>query len=596
MKFQIQADRCVGCGTCQGQCHGWCIERQPDGKYHIDENRCLSCGSCMTVCTRGAILEVGDTAAHPHHDRIEKAADIVVLGAGAAGLVAAARAAAVSDCKVIVLEKMPFVGGGMNFASDWRIYGSQWQERRGIPNLMQKKMQEAMDATFWQLDSALVYQAYANTGKFFDWFETIVPEDCEFIEGMYIFDQPHGGQILPFIKGQRGVGLYTSKVLQRFCREHGVEILTRHEAVDFELTDGKISAVLAEDPGGEVRVSCKVVVMSTGSWISNKELIRKYAPDFGKNKPRLDAHTSVAYTGDGIKLGEKAAAWVDYDSLCLRLMGPMGGKGPGAADAFAHSRSVLYVNKNGKRWVNEDTMIRKDDAFSIANQLAKQPGGLNFVIFEQEMCRKFAEKQGKAPIPTRADDHGPLFLPDNWEEQMALLREPGGVEKVMAMTMKDMPGMPGGMPPGIAGGPGGGSFVVADTIEELAEQAGIDPVGLRQTIENYNIMCAEGMDREYFKDPEDLIPFGNGPYYAVRGELATDGGFGGVQIDKDTRAYSGRKDGSVIENLYVPGDLSASRFLNYQGVKVQVINDLAWAVSSGYSAAEAAVASLRGDA
>ena len=41
-----------------------------------------------------------------------------------------------------------------------------------------------------------------------------------------------------------------------------------------------------------------------------------------------------------------------------------------------------------------------------------------------------------------------------------------------------------------------------------------------------------------------------------------------------------------------PGDLSASRFLNYNGVKVQVINDLAWAVSSGYSAAEAAVAEL----
>lgn len=157
------------------------------------------------------------------------------------------------------------------------------------------------------------------------------------------------------------------------------------------------------------------------------------------------------------------------------------------------------------------------------------------------------------------------------------------------------PGGPGGdepmgMPPGIPGG--GMGIFCGETLEELAEKAGINYEGLKETIENYNKMCEEGFDREFFKAPSEMVPFGEGPFYAVRGDLATDGAFGGIQVDKDTRAYSDPVKKTIVEGLYVPGDFSASRFLNYHGVKVQVINDLAWAVSSGFSAANAAVADL----
>jgi fumarate reductase flavoprotein subunit len=166
-----------------------------------------------------------------------------------------------------------------------------------------------------------------------------------------------------------------------------------------------------------------------------------------------------------------------------------------------------------------------------------------------------------------------------------------------------MPGVPGegspeGGAPGAPGAPGEdgpgmpSSFFCADTLEELSKKTGIDYAGLKATIENYNQMCADGFDREFFKLPDEMIPFGNGPFYAMKGELATDGAFGGIQIDKDTRAYADPVAKKVVEGLYVPGDFSASRFLNYNGVKVQVINDLAWAISSGFSAAEAAVADL----
>lgn len=609
MKFQIVADRCVGCGACAGQCHGRCISRV-GRKMHIDESKCLSCGSCMTVCKQEAILAVGDTYEHTPHAPIELDCDIVVLGSGGAGLVAASRIAAISDKKVIVLEKMPYIGGGLNFASDWRIYGSQWQEKRGIPNLMNEKIRNAMDATNWQLDHELVYQAYANTGKFFDWFETLVP-DATFVEHMYVFDIPHGGQIVPFPineQGMKSCGLFTSKALQKFCLEKGVEILTRHKAIDFELTNGKISAVIAQDPGGITKVRCKSVILSTGSWISNKKLMEKICPDFAKAPVRADAHTSLAYTGDGIPLAEKAGAYVDYGSMCLRLMGPMSMAPGNAAGAISRSASCIFVNKEGKRWINEGTVIRTDNAFGIAQILVQQPQGVSYTLFEAHMAEQLYKQLDGKPLAGKADDHPqhPIPIPDNYKEELDLLAQPGGEMKVMMMSMPDMPGMPGvpgegspeGDAPGAPGAPGEdgpgmpSSFFCADTLEELSKKTGIDYAGLKETIENYNQMCADGFDREFFKMPEEMIPFGNGPFYAMKGELATDGAFGGIQIDKDTRAYADPVSKKVVEGLYVPGDFSASRFLNYNGVKVQVINDLAWAISSGFSAAEAAVADL----
>lgn len=586
MKFQV-TDRCVGCGSCIGNCHGHCMS-MVDGRAWIDQSRCLACGSCMTACKMEAILEDGDTYKHPAHEPITLDCDIAVLGSGGAGLVAAARAAAISDKKVIVLEKMPFVGGGMNFAADWRIYGSQWQEKRGLPNLMSEKMRDAMDATNWQLDHELVYQAYQNTGKFFDWFETMVP-GYEFDECLYVFDRPHGGQINPFPRddtGRNSCGLFTSRVLQKYCREHGVEILTRHRAVDVEMENGRISAVIAEDPGGKTIVRCKSVIMSTGSWISNRALLEKLEPDYAKIPMPLEAHTSVAYTGDGIPLAEKLGAYIDYDSMCLRLMGPMGMAPGRALSAISRSPACLFVNLDGKRWVNENTTIRTDNAFGIAQVLVKQPKGVSFTLFERNMVQEVYRRLDGAPLPGNADNpDGPIPIPEDYLEQLDLLCQPDGMQKLMAR----MGGGPGG---GGAPGGGGQSFFYGNTLEELAEKAGISPEGLKETVCAYNEMCRDGMDRAFFKDKEQMVPFGDGPFYAIRGQLSTDGAFGGIQVDKDTRAYGDPVKKTVIPGLYVPGDFAASRFLNYNGVKVQVINDLAWAISSGFSAGNAAVADL----
>ena len=64
--------------------------------------------------------------------------------------------------------------------------------------------------------------------------------------------------------------------------------------------------------------------------------------------------------------------------------------------------------------------------------------------------------------------------------------------------------------------------------------------------------------------------------------LGTDGAFGGVLVNGNMQAY--RADGALIPGLYVTGDFASGRFLNMGGVQVQVLNDMSWALASGFLA------------
>ena len=136
----------------------------------------------------------------------------------------------------------------------------------------------------------------------------------------------------------------------------------------------------------------------------------------------------------------------------------------------------------------------------------------------------------------------------------------------------------------------GKSIARANTLEELAAELGIHAENLKATVAHYNEMCKAGIDTEYFKDPDEMLPFTKAPYYAVSGGLGTDGAFGGVLVNENIQATA--KDGGLIDRLYVPGDFSSGRFLNIRNNKVQITNDLSWAFASGWIAGGSAVESL----
>ena len=581
MKFQI-TEKCIGCGTCLAACRVGSIPPggpvapraarpedkpvQKDGdKYRIDQEKCIGCAGCAATCPVGAIISADDTLEWEKHDPITMDADLCVIGGGGSGLVAGVYAASLGK-KVVILEKMPYASGGARFAADWRVFRSRWQKERGLPDELGRMLLKGMDATEWSLDPKLVYNALRNTGHFFDWFQTLVP-DYEFQEGVYAMDRGDPqAQKVPFVKpvnGRSPNGEFYAQVLIDECQKRDIPLLCRHQVTDIEMKDGKVSAVIAKDPGGVITVNCRACVLASGSWIRNREIMQKMFPEFWKLLPHMEPsqHASYAYTGDGIHLAEQAGADIDYDSFVLRCMGPLGMVPSMAASAISSSPKCIWVNLSGKRWMNEGNMARAgmsgSVSFAMGTQLSYQPKGLNYAIFDQGMAEKTKADMDSGDAP--ASFFGPMRIPDNFLQEM----------DEAAARCQD------------------GTLVRGDTLEELAQKAGIDPEGLLKSVEEYNAMCAAGEDTLLFKPADQMIPFTGGPYYAVQGHLNHDGAFGGVKINPETRAY--RPDGSMIENLFVPGDFASGRHTNFGGVKEQVINDLGWAISSGWTAGNAAV-------
>lgn len=127
----------------------------------------------------------------------------------------------------------------------------------------------------------------------------------------------------------------------------------------------------------------------------------------------------------------------------------------------------------------------------------------------------------------------------------------------------------------------GKHLIIADTIEELAEGMGVPADALAETIKKYNEACKAGKDEDFFKPAQHLKALETAPYYAFSTFLATDGAFGGIEVNENMQVLGA--DGP-IENLFAGGDICSSYYVIGEGRKNTIINDFSWAVASGYVA------------
>jgi hypothetical protein len=547
----------------------------------------------------------------------QKNCDLVVLGGGGSGLVAAVRAAQLTGKKVIVLEKDSTAGGGAQGARTIRTFGSKWQAKRNIPDTTAEYAHEKMNWMYWWLDEKLVNNCLRGTGQFFDWLcEQGGNIEDKFTPGKYVFAHSEYDPVGPQMSG---LGKFVTEMMKEKCKTYGVEVLTKHPVVDVEVKNGKIVAAIAKSDAGYVRVACKACVLATGSWIRNDEIMKKYAPEFyatmqstgqggapgapggqggpggapggggeggapgGPGGPEGGArgeggapggegggvpggarggsnvgHTSPNYTGDGIPLAEKVGAFVDYDSFCIRPMGPLPGGGSSKVfTAMSQTPFIVTVNKNGKRYACE-SVIMNLGFFDGGSVLTKQPGGQSWDIFDENTIAA-AFKYHKLPASEKEPEKDVDLVP-NFKVYL-----PDTVEEIQNDLKKN-----------------GSSIIKANTLEELADKIGVNKQSFLETIKNYNESCEKGVD-QFFKSKKYLAPITKAPFYASRGSLGTDGAFGGVRVNPEMQAYKSDRT-NLVEGLYVTGDFASGRHVNVRGVKWQVLNDLSWAFSSGFLA------------
>lgn len=559
---------CINCSRCKNVCPSGAISSNGLG-FTIDSEKCVSCGACADACRLGIIFEEGTVQEIRHHEPIHKDCDVLVIGGGASGMIAAAKVAE-GGKKVILLEKMPKLGGGSQFAQGLRMFSTKMEIEAGVPDQMDDYIRSALNTCRWEVEPHLIANAFHSLPECFDWMCEWAPVS----ESWAVKVSPFGNKMVNTVNG-RDAGWFVTQNFEKRCRGLGVEILTETAAKKLIMSNGKLVGAVAEDKGGEVKISCKACLLATGN-ISYGNVLKRTLPSFYFAEGFGNSHRFPSNTGDHISMAEDAGITVDYDSVAAAYLGGMVAMGvEGPMMQLMDRGEALKVNKNGKRWINESV----NGESSIWAQI-KQPGAASFTIFDKPLLDAPSEPPYMPVVNRSGRNIGEgIPGPDGKFSRVVTMGPPGGH------------GGPGGFPAGAeqdketalrkAENYVGGHVFVADTLEELAEKMGVPADVFVATVKRYNELCAKKHDDDYYKLPNYLKPIETAPFFAIRSHMATDGVFGGLDADENVNVLNA---GQPVEGLYCAGDTIGNRYINQGGEKLECINDFSWAFASGYLA------------
>lgn len=299
-------------------------------------------------------------------------ADIVVIGAGGAGLAAAVQATE-SGAKVIVLEKMPMVGGNtLRATGGLNACETEAQKEAEIEDSVDLFVQDTIKGGHEKNDSDLVRAMAENSADAVKWMGELGADLSEVGRA--------GGASVPRIhrpKGGGAVGPVVVSALKETAEKNNLDIRLENTAKEI-LTDdeGNVRGVKATDKDGkEYTIEAKAVIIATGGFGANHEMVEKY-------KPELAGFATTNHsgaTGDGIVMAEKIGA--DFTDLEEIQIHPtvIPEKGTLITEGVRGDGAIL-VNREGKRFINE---LETRDVVSQA--VLKQEGKTAFLIFNDKV-------------------------------------------------------------------------------------------------------------------------------------------------------------------------------------------------------------------
>lgn len=320
-------------------------------------------------------------------------ADIVVIGAGGAGMTAAIQAVQDGATDVVVLEKMPITGGnttrstgGLNAA------GTKYQEADGIEDSVELFVEDTMKGGKELNDKELVTVMAENSKDAVDWVNDIGGDLS--VVGMFA-----GASVKRIHRptDTSAVGPMLVKALNAKMEELEIPVLLETKAEKILVDDsGAVCGVTATAKDGtEMTIDCTAVILATGGFGANSEMVVSYKPELAG----FCTTNHAGATGDGITMAEEiGAAFVDMEQIQThptvnpdtQTMYTEGVRGNGA----------ILVNKEGKRFVNE---LETRDVVSEA--ILEQTDGVCYLLFDQAVREslKAIESYISAGIVTEAD-------------------------------------------------------------------------------------------------------------------------------------------------------------------------------------------------
>lgn len=464
------------------------------------------------------------------------AADIVVVGAGLAGL-CAATSAAQAGAKVVLLEK----GKTPSFRGyDYGAIGSKNQQSLGINIDKRQAVREIMRWGGYKADWKVVSLWAEHSGEAIDWLTDMAHAAGFQTEPVPLVDcQTPGALFEPFptlaihitpsqdilAKLPSGVSPYTAGMMHTLlsgAQKAGVEIHYETPAAQLVRQDnkGRVTGVIAGAKGNYIKfVAKKGVILCAGDYGSDPEMLKKYIPN--SDSIIMNMYQLVSgkiNTGDGHKMGLWVGAAMDeYPHAPMYFdFAALGANGQVVLCDALMRQPWLNVNLRGERYSNEELPYSY-----ICNGHRQQPKHLKWVVWDSKWPEEAPRFRQIACKNMRTNFHDP---------------------KRVQQLIKD------------------GTIRSASTIEELAQKMKVPVDTFKATVARYNELARTGNDLDFGKRRECLTTIEKAPFYAANVGTALLVTLGGLRINEKLQVLDNNL--VPIPGLYAAGNNSGSFYSN----------------------------------
>lgn len=452
---------------------------------------------------------------------IEKSADVVIIGAGGAGLAAAIEASD-KGASVILLEKMPAIGG-TTFVSQGVLagYGTKISKKLDVNLTYDQMYDNLMGNALYRLDPELTRITVEKSGETIDWLQDRVK--VPFLEEIRVDYGPL--QMMHVMDGDLVGGVAMNPAFSAAIEKAKVDLMLDTRASEIIMDEnGHAVGVKAIQNDASVTIHAKSVIIATGGYANNAELAVLLDPEMAGTMGVGWAGS----TGDGLIMASNAGAALSHTNIVMCVIRDYeimtehaGTKHTASVWGYFASPSLILVGKDATRFMDEKSVgyMNQDLNRPIFNQMNKDQQGFVWAISSTADLEKMGQANRKLDM----------------------------------------------------------EYLTSDTAEGLAEKMGVDAQTLKQTITEYNGFVEEGVDPHFGRTELEKL---EGPFSAVAAFPCMIITYGGVARNDKSEVL--RADGRTIPGLYVAGEASANS--SYMGFTLS--NAFTWGRIAGANAAE----------
>jgi fumarate reductase flavoprotein subunit len=475
-------------------------------------------------------LRANKVAKKPGKDE-EYTTDVVVVGLGASGFMAAHNAA-VKGAKVMAIEKGAAIAAsnGTKVSGPFAVDTPVLKEKNSKLTV-DKAFYHMMNYSYWGVNADLIRRSLEESK---DAVTQLMGLGYKFKEADFRFETPFKGEYGGFHLILNTLSERVN-IWEKTLKDDKIDVLYNTTGKKLIKNGDKIVGVEAtKKDGTKVKINASAVILATGGFIGNKEMLDEHFAGAEINP----AGGSLS-TGDGINMAVEVGAVMDKTfGLCASEYGGTNSKATRSAKQDKYDQNTafkfgvyggLFVDAQGNRFMNEGMLVDYPMSYGSEPIIRNSP---YYAVVDQA----YVDAMGTKGLYEYTKEKG---APDNW----TIGNYYKG--KILTNINKD-----------IEEGIAQGWIYKADTIEELGKSFGLE--NLKKTVDTYNSYCNDGKDPQFGKNPMYLSSVKQGPYYIVQNQPSAWSTIGGVRVDSSLRALNG--DNKAIPGLYVVGSDAGSLF------------------------------------